>query len=192
MKQAEKAEMRARARQDYLEGMSYRQIAAKYNVGIGSVSRWAEKDKWDPIDRNRNGTPKRNAGTERGTEGAAPLSPCGAALPDAGRAECDAEDTACSTEDPVDYDLLRETALLVLQKIRQRLEAEKPLEPRDIKSLTGALLDLKNQLNALSPRELREQALRLQALRKQAEDESKPTEPVVVKFVNREWDDAGA
>jgi hypothetical protein len=67
----------------------------------------------------------------------------------------------------VDYDLLRETALLVLQKIRQRLEAEKSLEPRDIKSLTGALLDLKNQLNALSPRELREQAARLRSLERQ-------------------------
>lgn len=186
MKQAEKAEMRARARQDYLEGMSYRQIAAKYNVGIGSVSRWAEKDKWDPIDRNRNGTPKRNAGTERGTEETPPASPFTAQPPPLAG---EAREGASEPEEPVDYDLLRETALLVLQKIRQRLEAEKPLEPRDIKSLTGALLDLKNQLNALSPRELREQALRLQALQKQAEDESKPAEPVVVKFVNREWDD---
>lgn len=163
MKQSEKAEMRARARQDYLEGMSYRQIAAKYNVGIGSVSRWAEKDKWDPIDRNRNGTPKRNAGTERGTE-----ADTSSAIRLAGDAECHLPlEGKAEQEEPVDYDLLRETALLVLQKIRQRLEAEKPLEPRDIKSLTGALLDLKNQLNALSPRELREQAARLRSLERQ-------------------------
>lgn len=189
MKQSEKAAMRAEARKDYLEGMSYRQIAAKYNVGIGSVSRWAEKDKWDPIDRNRNGTPKRNAGTERGTEEKDPSTLLRFAQDDMG--EGHAPETA-APEEPADYDLLRETAMLVLQKIRQRLQAEKPLEPRDIKSLTGALLDLKNQLNALSPRELREQALRLQALRKQTEEDTTAREPVVVKFVNREWDDAGA
>ena len=183
MKQSEKAEMRARARQDYLEGMSYRQIAAKYNVGIGSVSRWAEKDKWDPIDRNRNGTPKRNAGTEHGTEETPPASPLTAQPPPLAWEDSE-------PEEPVDYDLLRETALLVLQKVRQRLQAEKPLEPRDIKSLTGALLDLKNQLNALSPRELREQAARLRSLQKQAEDDTTAREPVAIEFVNVEGADA--
>lgn len=172
MTKAEKAELRAQARRDYLEGMSYRQIAAKYGVGIGSVSRWAEKDRWDPIDRNRNGTPKRNAGTERnGTE-----------------EPQEAAQEQTDSELPWDYDLLRETALRVLARINERLQAAKPLEPRDIKSLTGALLDLKNQLNALSPRELREQAARLRSLERQSEEQT--TEPVQVVFVNREWDNA--
>lgn len=175
MNKAEKAELRAQARRDYLEGMSYRQIASKYGVGIGSVSRWAEKDRWDPIDRNRNGTQKRNAGTERNM----PQEP-----QEAAQEQTDSE----YSELPLDYDLLRETALRVLARINERLQAAKPLEPRDIKSLTGALLDLKNQLNALSPRELREQAARLRSLEKQSEEQT--PEPVQVVFVNREWDNA--
>lgn len=185
MTKEEKAKARAQAKADFLEGMSYREIAANYGVGLGSVARWAEKDGWDLSKRNTNGTHARNRGTK--AEQAIDEETVAQAL--------QAIEEDVPVEEPekyADFDLLRETALMVLQKIRQRLEAEKPLEPRDIKSLTGALLDLKNQLNALSPRELREQALRLQALRRQAEDESKPAEPVVVKFVNREWDDAGA
>ena len=176
MKQAEKAAMRAQARKDYLEGMSYRQIAAKYNVGIGSVSRWAEKDKWDPLDRNMNGTPKRNAGTERNTQEEPQEEPL------------QLLDNIVESEVPEDFDVLRESALLALERINEILRDGKALAPRDIKSITSALLDLKNQMNALSPRELREQALRLQALRKQAEDEDKPQEPVKVVFVNREWE----
>lgn len=175
MNKAEKAEMRARAKQDFLDGMSYRQIASKYGVGIGSVSRWAEKDKWDPIDRNRNGTPKRNTGTEQNAQ-EEPQEPL------------QLLDHIVESEAPEDFDLLRESALLALERINETLRGDKALAPRDIKSITGALLDLKNQLNALSPRELREQALRLQALRKQAEDEDKTPEPVQVVFVNREWE----
>ena len=177
-----KAAMRARAKQDFLDGMNYRQIAAKYGVGVGSISRWAERDGWDTTAKQRTGTKKRNiAKAERKVERAA-------------EQETEQPETA---EDVVpvaelvdeqlpDYTSLRATALLILAKINQRLLAEKPLEPRDIKSLTGALLDLKNQLNALSPRELREQAARLRSLEKQAQDESKPAEPVLIRFVNTE------
>lgn len=175
MNKAEKAEMRARAKQDFLDGMSYRQIASKYGVGIGSVSRWAEKDKWDPIDRNRNGTPKRNTGTEQNAQ-EEPQEP----LQFLDHIEC--------SKVPEDFDLLRESALLALERINETLRGDKALAPRDIKSITGALLDLKNQLNALSPRELREMALRLRSLEKQTE--TTQAEPVVVTFVNREWDNA--
>lgn len=195
MTKEEKAKARAQARQDYLDGKSYRQIAARYGVSVGLVAKWAKLDEWEAEhiglareeEREQQRSRKKGKGHEREQGCSLPE-----AAPEAPQEVTQEQTAQPSTEDPVDFDLLRESALMLLARINQRLRAEKPLEPRDIKSLTGALLDLKNQLNALSPRELREQALRLQALRRQAEDESKPTEPVVVKFVNREWDDAGA
>lgn len=195
MTKEEKAQARAQARQDYLDGKSYRQIAARYGVSVGLVAKWAKLDEWEAEhiglarEEEREQQRSRKKGKECEREQGCSLPEAAAEAPQEATQEQAAQP---GTEDPVDFDLLRESALMLLARINQRLRAEKPLEPRDIKSLTGALLDLKNQLNALSPRELREQALRLQALRKQAEDESKPAEPVVVKFVNREWDDAGA
>ena len=182
MNKADKAALRAQAKQDFLEGMNYRQIASKYGVGVGSISRWAERDGWDTTAKQRTGTKKRNiAKPERKAEQAAEQSePEENVVPF----------TELVDEELPDYTSLRATALLILAKINQRLLAEKPLEPRDIKSLTGALLDLKNQLNALSPRELREQAARLRSLEKQAQTDDKPQEPVQVVFVNREWDNA--
>lgn len=193
MTKEEKAKARAQARQDYLDGKSYRQIAARYGISVGLVAKWAKLDEWEAEhiglarEEEREQQRSRKQGKEHERE--------------QGCSQPEAEDDTSSAppghlplegkaeqEEPVDFDLLRESAMMLLARINQRLRAEKPLEPRDIKSLTGALLDLKNQLNALSPRELREQALRLQALRKQAEDEDKPQEPVQVVFVNREWD----
>jgi hypothetical protein len=190
MTRAEKAALRARAKKDYMDGMSFRQIAADYGVGIGSVSRWAEIDHWDTAARKKSGTPKRNTRPkpERKPEHKAERPPVKEDPPEIVQ-EITPEDLGA--DELPDYDLMRKTALLILAKINQRLLAEKPLEPRDIKSLTGALLDLKNQLNALSPRELKEMAARLRVLEKQGQAEEQSQEPVQVVFVNREWDNAG-
>ena len=192
MTKEEKAKARAQAREDYLDGKSYRQIAARYGISVGLVAKWAKLDEWEAEhiglarEEEREQQRSRKQGKEREREQGCSQPE---ADPDAPQ-EATQEQTAQpgTEEDPVDFDLLRESAMMLLARINQRLRAEKPLEPRDIKSLTGALLDLKNQMNALSPRELREQALRLQALRKQAQEDDKPQEPVQVVFVNREWE----
>lgn len=191
MNKAEKAALRAQARADFLDGMSYREIADKYGVGIGSVARWAAKDEWSLTERDM--TAMRNERSGTGSEQKPERRRKAEQRPRAEQREEDEERLADVIapepgEVKVDFDLLRESALLALERINQRLRSEKPLEPRDIKSITGALLDLKNQLNALSPRELREMALRLRNLEKQ--NETVQAEPVVVKFVNREWEDA--
>ena len=45
-----------------------------------------------------------------------------------------------------DSGLLRETALLLVERFQERLRDETPLDPKDIKSLSAALLDLRSQL----------------------------------------------
>lgn len=183
MTKAEKAKVREAARQDYLEGMSYRQIAARYGISVGLIAKWAKADVWEQEGLSAELVAKREQKRERRreqNEQREQPNPAEGAIPF----------TELVDEELPDYTSLRATALLILAKINQRLLAEKPLEPRDIKSLTGALLDLKNQLNALSPRELREQAARLRSLEKQAQADDKPQEPVQVVFVNREWDNA--
>ncbi len=45
-----------------------------------------------------------------------------------------------------DSGLLRETALLLVARFQERLRDETPLDPKDIKSLSAALLDLRSQL----------------------------------------------
>lgn len=197
MSKADKDARRREAKKDYEAGMNYRQIAAKYGVTIGAITKWAKADGWGT---SRSKQPKVNArpkvNKKVNTAGPEDDGPPGASSPSDEPDEAEEDNALEEVQEPevreTDYWLLRDTALLLLEQINLRLQSGKLLEPREVKSLTGALLDLKNQLNALGPRELREQALRLQALRKQTEDESKPAEPVVVKFVNREWDDAGA
>jgi len=178
MTKEEKARAREQAREEYLQGMSYRQIAVNHGISVGLVAKWAKADSWEVQQVQQARAEEREQRREQKRERE--------------RRSRESMYEPDDPDDPLDYDVLRKSALLVVAHINQRLMSGKALEPRDIKAITGALLDLKNQLNALSPRELREQALRLQALRRQAEDESKPAEPVVVKFVNREWDDAGA
>jgi hypothetical protein len=172
MTKEEKAQARAQAREEYLQGMSYRQIAVNHGISVGLVAKWAKADGWEVQQVQQARAEEREQRNQRERERE--------------RRSREAVYEPDEPDDLLDYDVLRKSALLVVAHINQRLMGEKVLEPRDIKAITGALLDLKNQLNALSPRELREQALRLQALRKQAEDDDKPEEAVVIRFVDTE------
>ena len=164
MKASDRAVIRAEARLDYLEGMTYREVAAKYGVSVGTISYWAKHDKW-PVEQYRN-TPPKKVEQELNAVQIANLER--------------------ETEEHSDYDMLRETAYKALKKINDLLDLDEALAPRDIKSITSSLLDLKGQLNALSPRELREQSARLRALEKQAEVEQVQAAPTVITFVNTE------
>ena len=173
----EKVALRAAAKADYMSGLSYRQLASKYGVGLGTIARWAEKGKWKTeLLRNvQDGLTEQERNEDPGT-----TEDVEAPIPEEEEADL-----------PVtDFDLLRASAMLALKKINALLELDEALAPRDIKSITSALLDLKSQLNALSPRELREQAVRLKNLEKQAAQEDSTKEQIVVEFVNVEGADA--
>lgn len=172
MTKEEKARARAQAREEYLQGMSYRQIAVNHGISVGLVAKWAKADSWEVQQVQQARAEEREQRREQKRERE--------------RRSRESMYEPDDPDDPLDYDVLRKSALLVVAHINQRLLSEKVLEPRDIKAITGALLDLKNQLNALSPRELREQAARLRSLEKQAEDVEKTPEPVVIRFVDTE------
>ena len=81
---------------------------------------------------------------------------------------------------------MRTYAHKVLKKADALLELDDALAPRDLKSLSSMLLDVRTLLNILSPREAAEQEMRLRALTKQAEQETQQTAPVTITFVNTE------
>lgn len=166
MKAADKAALRAAAKADYIAGLNYRELADKYGVGIGSISRWANADGWE-LEHIRNTFPRKMEHV--------PIEK-----------PIDDEDLPHEVEEHGEYDMLRASAMKALGKINDLLDLDDALAPRDIKSITAALLDIKNQLNALGPRELREQAARLRALEKQAEQDTQQTAPVTITFVNTE------
>lgn len=168
MKASDRAVVRAEAKLDYLEGMTFRELAAKYGVAVGTISYWAKVEQW-PIEQYRNTPPKKLEQELNAVQ----------------EANMDRE-----AEDYSDYELLRETALKALKKINDLLDLDEALAPRDIKSITSSLLDLKGQLNALSPRELREQAARLRSLEKQSEQPEAASETIEVEFINTEGADA--
>ena len=190
MNKAEKAARKAEARADYQSGMSYRQLAAKYGVTIGAITKWAKADGWDTGQGIVRAAMKRAESKQQKVYAEEESKRESKRQENEELAEefVEAVVAKAPEEEPVDYYVLRESAMLALERINQRLRSEKPLEPRDIKSITSALLDLKNQLNALSPRELREMALRLRSLEKQTD--AAPAEPVVIQFVDMEGADA--
>ena len=169
---------RGQVHADYVAGMSYRELADKYGCGVGTICRWAKDGSWAAYERaGIKTTPtiktvqaKRNtAKTERNNGTGDPPGP-----PDDGM-------------DHQDYEALREAALKILANINALLDLDEPLAPRDLKALSGTLLDLRVQLGALSPRERREAGARLRQLEKSIEDSSnKGPADIVVRFEDTE------
>ena len=86
-----------------------------------------------------------------------------------------------------DYELIRAYTHKLLSKADDLLELSEALAPRDLKSLSSMLLDVRTLLGILSPREAAEQELRLATMRKQLEaretDGEKTDQTIVVEFV---------
>ena len=139
-------------RRDYIRGLSLRQLAAKYGVSHTTVKRWAKADGWRPEDRAR----KAESVPERSD------------VPELGTLEKLPED--------LDYATLRTYTNMVLSKANQLLSLDEPLAPRDLKSLSSMLLDVRQLLGILSPREAAEQEIRLIMLRKQATENTESKE----------------
>jgi len=151
-------------RDDYLRGMSSRALSLKYDVPKTTIQRWAKKFEWAPHNR----APKRQTNEVR------------AAGPQDGPEN--------GPEDGPDFHTLRRYAKKLLSKADQLLDLDEALAPRDLKSISGMLLDVRNLLGTMSPLEEEEQRLRLAALRKQTEEkeQEKASAEVVVRFVDTE------
>lgn len=183
---------RAAVKADYLSGLSYRELAEKYGVGIGTISRWARADGWDvesiraefPV-KLHVVEPKRNSDEKKRNKPESETEQTGTAFQNPNEATAIVlpltQEEAATQKD---YEMIRESALRALQKINALLDLPEALAPRDIKAITGSLLDLKSQLGALSPREMREQAARLRQLEKTSEQSR--TEPVKIEFIDLE------
>ena len=151
-------------RDDYLRGMSSRALSLKYDVPKTTIQRWAKKFEWAPHNR----APKRETKEDR------------ASGPQDGPEN--------GPEDGPDFHTLRRYAKKLLGKADQLLELDEALAPRDLKSISGMLLDVRNLLGTMSPLEEEEQRLRLAALRKQTEEkeQEKQSAEVVVRFIDTE------
>lgn len=157
-------------RRDFVRGMSTRQLAAKYGVGKTTIIRWIKEGGWTPAARAAREARETRSGPVR-TSGP-PIGP---------------EDKL-----PVDklYEALEAKTMQLLGKADDLLSLDEPLAPRDLKSLSSMLLDVRQLLGILSPREAAEQEIRLIMLRKQAQADEKKHEDVTVRFVDTDGAEA--
>lgn len=185
---------RDQVRQDYEAGLTFRELADKYKISIATISRWARAGGWD-IQEIRSRVPvrppkqkteqkKRNkkneTKTKRASADARYIKP--AQIIDVPAPEVPEELYGPDAEDTLtEYERVRASARRALDVIDVLLEEER-ITPRDIKSITAAIRDVKESLYALSPRELREQQARLRSLEKSLKDE-KRDDTVEVVFV---------
>lgn len=180
---------RDQVKADYEAGLTFRELAEKYKVGIGTISRWAKAGGWEiqtimckvPVTPAKTEHKKRNKAerkTERYRNETVPRQIIDVPAPEVPEEMYgpDAEDTLS------EYERVRASARRALDVIDVLLENEK-ITPRDIKSITSALADIKAELGALSPRELREQQARLRQLEKSLRDEKKESQGLEIVFV---------
>lgn len=161
-------------RDDYVRGFSVRMLAAKYGVPRSTISDWVRRYGWEQQGKIRAIKELKE-------------KPDTSDIPDTDVA--DISDSRQVSEPLMvdgDYAQIRDYAYKVMQKADQLLELDDALAPRDLKSLSGMLLDIRNLLNIQSPREAAEQELRLRALAKQCEDKSTSDTTVNVVFVDTE------
>ena len=146
---------KAQVRDDYMRGFSVRMLAAKYDVPKSTVGGWVKKYGWTQEAQAMrrtlpDGTP---IGTPSGTE------------PD---------DRTDVPPLPVaeDYDKMRVYVNKLWEKADTMLDLNDKLTPKDLKSLSSMLLDVRTLLNILSPREAAEQEMRIAKLKKESMIES--------------------
>ncbi|MGJ0848329.1 helix-turn-helix domain-containing protein [Tissierella praeacuta] len=75
-------EIRIKAKQDYLEGMKYKDICDKYDISINTLKSWIKRYKWSEekktykkkgAHKNKKGAPLNNKNAEGNSGGAAPI-----------------------------------------------------------------------------------------------------------------------
>lgn len=85
-----------------------------------------------------------------------------------------------------DYAVVRAYAHRLLERVGETLDSPKPIAARDLRSISSTLLDVRQLLNAISPIEAEEQRLRIEGLRRQAEETGVKQASVTVQFVDTE------
>ena len=154
-------EIKRLAKIDYEAGLTLRAIASRYGIGKSTVQKWAKREGWvqSPADSAPVHIVRGHGG--QGDEGELPCSE--------------------------DYQAIREAARAVLAEVRGTLKSNAgDVSARDLRAYAATLLDLRVVLNALSPREIEEQGLKLAALRREAESSSQADSEIVVRFDNTE------
>ena len=168
---------KAQVREDYIRGMSLRALSLKYDIPKSTVAHWSKKYGWVQEER-----PKVHSKRPK------PKKPKLDTLPlYVQQKPLDTCTEPVQVEvDSTDYFMIREYAKKVLKKADDLLELDDALAPRDLKSLSSMLLDVRQMLGTLSPLEEEERKLRLAALKKQAQEEQKTSAEVTVRFVDTE------
>lgn len=161
---------KSQVREDYINGMTVRALAGKYGIPKSTIGRWVQQYGWvrEAVKIEKSLPRKRDKGRDMSHDGTS--------------AGTKTEEAVKAWKD--DWEQLRDYTMKLLSKADQLLELDDALAPRDLKSLSSMLLDVRTLLNTLSPREEEEQRLRLAALRKQAEKEEAGNESqgVTVRF----------
>ena len=155
-------ELREKLRTEYAtSSISLRKLADKYGVPRGTVTRIAAEEGWSTL---------------RTAESAESIKNY---ISDSAQVMLRTQEEAAS--------MLWTCSEKLSSKVFQLLDLEEPLAPRDLKAISGALLDIKILFNCRTPEEKREQEARVRNLEKQLEDKSqKNSEPITVIFGNGE------
>lgn len=156
-------EIKKLAKIDYEAGLTVRAIAGRYGVSKSTVQNWAKGGNWQRT-------------------GSVPVH----ILP----GQNGRPDTGPELPGSEDYQAIREAARAVLAEVRGTLKANAgDVSARDLRAFAATLLDLRVVLNALSPREIEEQGLKLEALRREASC-AQADNSVVVRFEQTEGAEA--
>lgn len=164
-------------RDDYqTSGLSYAALSKKYSVPIDSLKKAAIRQGWVKREKAIRKAFAQMAPDENGTIETAP-------------SENGTKETAPRIRKEERFE---RTVEALLAKAEEAIEIAGPEEVDKIRKLASALRDLQGLLRlGKDELDMEEQKARIEKLRADAETGG-PPEPVVVRFVNREWSDAGA
>ena len=167
---------KAAVREDYVRGYSIRMLAVKYEVPKSTIGRWVKQYGW--VQQQKIKEKKRREVTRDTKRDTAEW--------DAGTRDTCVVQLGEPLPADEDYALIRGYTQKLLRKADDLLDLDDALAPRDLKSLSSMLLDVRTLLNILSPREAAEQEMRVAAMKRQAQEEQKASAEVVVRFVDTE------
>ena len=158
-------ELREQLKTEYiLTDTSIRKLAAKYGVPRGTLGRIAAEGNWAILRQVRDDGELTEEHAALLPEDAHPLL----------QANIEAAES------------IRQSTARLLRKVNQLLDLEDALAPRDLKAISGALLDIKMLFNVKTDEERKEQMLRLKQLEASLSDDSDKDKTVTVKFVGGE------
>lgn len=150
-------------RTEYLsKGTPYRELAEKYNVNLKTLARQAKREQW----------------VQMRTDHVHTVST---------RARQEAEDAEVEQLKKIFVSTEK-----LLAKANQLLDLDDPLSPRDLKALSGTLLDAKALLGIRDKRDRDEQQARIEKMRaevKAMKDNTASENKIEVVWVNNAWDE---